>query len=62
MFSKEEATRNGFHVASSDNQYTIAGVGNFEDGYEIKWVSMRNIVLDDLGPTVEELTRYNKVM
>lgn len=37
-------------------------MGNFEDGYEIKWVSMRNIVLDDLGPTVEELTRYNKVM
>lgn len=37
-------------------------MGTFEDGYEIKWVSMRNIVLDDLGPTVEELTRYNKVM
>ncbi len=40
----------------------LPGIGTeYEDGYEIKWVSMRNIVLDDVGPTVEELTRYNQV-
>ena len=39
----------------------MPGHGEFEDGYEVKWVSMRNIVLDEIGPTVEELTRYNQV-
>ena len=42
------------------NGWTIAG-GEFENGYEIKTVSLRNVVLDELGPSVEELTRFNQV-
>ena len=43
------------------NGWTIAG-GEFENGYEVKTVSLRNVVLDELGPSVEELTRFNQVL
>lgn len=64
-FSKQEAERHGLQPYAKTNfgkRVVLPGLGSeFEDGYEVKWMSMRNIVLDDVGPTVEELTRYNQV-
>lgn len=49
--------------AQFGKRIVLPGVGaEYEDGYEVKWVSMRNIELDDIGPSVEELTRYNQVV
>ena len=64
-FSKQEAERHGlqpYSKAQLGKRVVLPGIGTeYEDGYEVKWVSMRNIELDDVGPTVEELTRYNQV-
>ena len=64
-FSKQEAERHGLQPYSKSqfgSRVILPGTGTeYEDGYEIKWVSMRNVVLDEVGPTVEELTRYNQV-
>ena len=64
-FSKQEAERHGLQPYAKTNygkRVVLPGSGSeFEDGYEIKWVSMRNITLDDVGPSVEELTHYNQV-
>lgn len=64
-FSKQEAERHGLQPYAKSqfgSRVILPGVGTeYEDGYEVKWVSMRNIVLDEIGPTVEELTRYNQV-
>lgn len=64
-FSKQEAERHGLQPYFKSNLgslLVLPGVGEFEDGYELKWVSMRNVILDDAGPSVEELTRFNQVL
>lgn len=64
-FSKQEAERHGLQPYAKSQfgkRVILPGIGTeYEEGYEVKWVSMRNIVLDEVGPTVEELTRYNQV-
>lgn len=63
-FSKQEAERHGlqpYYKSNLGSRMVLPGGGEFEDGYEIKWVSMRNVILDESGPAVEELTRFNQV-